>query len=177
MAVPKKSGVDASDWQDVVKSLQRPASVPLEAFLLPTDDPRIQRAREDLAVEQQTKDGIRRAPTDWIKCESRHHRAREEEMLGNKRPLTAWQDGGGPPTLPDGSWNDWAVAQTERVLDLMDISVLRLAKKGTDVNYKSAVWNLSQNVDRTTGSVLLGICPVSRVASWRGSTLTKRNSA
>ena len=47
----------------------------------------------------------------------------------------------------------------ERVLDLMDINFLRNAQKGKDVNYKVAVWNLSQNVDRETGSGKEGICP------------------
>eukprot|EP00951_Prasinocladus_malaysianus_P035468 scaffold365880_cov27-Prasinocladus_malaysianus.AAC.1 len=47
----------------------------------------------------------------------------------------------------------------ERVLDLLDIDYLRLAAKDTDPAYKTLVWNLSQNVDRTTGSVRPGICP------------------
>jgi hypothetical protein len=41
--------------------------------------------------------------------------------------------------------------QVDRVLDLMDIDYLRLANLGTDATYKTLVWNLSQNVDRTTG--------------------------
>lgn len=171
-------------WAKTVKSLSRPCSSPLEAFLLPTDDPRIHRARHDLAIVKQNKDGVKRTTVDWVRCEQRHALARSEELLGLSRPLTAWQDNGGPPMMPDGTWNDWAATQTERVLDLMDISFLRLAKDDTDVSesngylmdtcrlrqaltlarttdYKSAIWNLSQNVDRTTASVKLGICPVS----------------
>lgn len=49
--------------------------------------------------------------------------------------------------------------EQERVLDLLDIDYLRLAAKDTDSAYKTLVWNLSQNVDRTTGSVKPGICP------------------
>ena len=45
------------------------------------------------------------------------------------------------------------------MLDLLDIDCLRLAAKDTDAAYKTLVWNLSQNVDRTTGSVKPGICP------------------
>ncbi|KAM0792935.1 hypothetical protein ACM66B_002694 [Microbotryomycetes sp. NB124-2] len=160
LAVPKEAGLGVVDkWSEQVRNLARPASVPLEAFLLSTDDPRIHRARQELAVDRQNKDGTKRATVDWIRCESRHAQARDQEMLGLGRPLTAWQDNGGAPTMPDGAWNDWASVQTERVLDLMDISFLRLALKGTDVSYKSALWNLSQNVDRTTASVKLGICP------------------
>lgn len=130
-------------WARKVKSLARPCSSPLEAFLLQTDDPRIHRARQDLATIKQNKDGVKRTTVDWIRCESRHAQAREQEALGLGRPLTAWQDNGGPPTMPDGAWNDWATAQTERVLDLMDISVLRLAKEGTDVSELTSIVRLS----------------------------------
>ncbi|KAF8906255.1 hypothetical protein CPB84DRAFT_1770364 [Gymnopilus junonius] len=41
----------------------------------------------------------------------------------------------------------------------MDISLLRSATKGVDPSYKTQVWNLSQNVDRTIGSNKVGICP------------------
>lgn len=134
VAMPKSTGAVVVDsWASKVKSLARPCSSPLEAFLLPTDDPRIHRARQDLSTIKQSKEGVKRTTVDWIRCESRHAQAREEEKLGLGRPLTAWQDNGGPPTMPDGAWNDWASAQTERVLDLMDISMLRLAQKGTDV--------------------------------------------
>jgi hypothetical protein len=61
--------------------------------------------------------------------------------------------------LPDFAWNDWGRTQTDRVLDLMDINFLRLATKGIDATSKTMVWNLSQNVDRTTASVQPGICP------------------
>lgn len=133
IAVPKQHSELPKKWEQVLISLRRSASVSLEAFLLPTDDPRIQRAREELGKQSLSKDGSKRAPTDWGKCESRHHRARDEEILGQKRPLTDWQEAGSPPMLPDGGWNDWAAAQTERVLDLMDISVLRKAITGIDI--------------------------------------------
>ena len=42
---------------------------------------------------------------------------------------------------------------------MMDIDYLRLARDGVDAMHKTLVWNLSQNVDRTTGSVAPGICP------------------
>ena len=49
--------------------------------------------------------------------------------------------------------------QVDRVLDLMDINTLRQAQKGVDAMYKTVVWNLSQNVDRETGSSRPGVCP------------------
>lgn len=61
--------------------------------------------------------------------------------------------------MPDFGWTDWGKAQVERVWDLLDISLLRSAKLGIDPSFKSQVWNLSQNVDRSTGSSKVGISP------------------
>lgn len=44
---------------------------------------------------------------------------------------------GGFCKLPDFAWNDWGIGQVERVWDLMDILLLRDAKKGTDPSYKT----------------------------------------
>ena len=42
----------------------------------------------------------------------------------------------------------------------MDINWLRRLSKGEDSNYKTMLWNLSQNVDRSTGEEgKPGICP------------------
>ena len=49
-------------------------------------------------------------------------------------------------------------SQVERVLDLMDINYLRDVSKGIDCAYKTQIWNLSQNVDRETGSGKPGVC-------------------
>ena len=140
-------------WKSLVKSLERPASATLEAFLFDSDDPRVHEGRRMLA---RPGEDSTRANTDWGRCESRHQRARLEEGLGQRRPFTHW-DGG--CTLPDFAWNDWGKSQTDRVLDLMDIDYLRLAMNNIDSMHKTLVWNLSQNVDRTTGSVAPGICP------------------
>ena len=42
--------------------------------------------------------------------------------------------------MPDFAWNDWGVGQVERVWDLMDISLLRSAKKGVDPSFKTYVF-------------------------------------
>lgn len=44
---------------------------------------------------------------------------------------------GGFCKLPEHSWNDWGVGQVERVWDLMDISLLRDAKRNVDPSYKT----------------------------------------
>ncbi|KAG6827082.1 hypothetical protein H0H92_013265 [Tricholoma furcatifolium] len=159
VAVNEEESNIPSVWTDLVKNkLKRPASSTLDAFLLPSDDPRIHQARQKLVQESYNALDRRTGRTDWSRCESRHQRARLEEALGAKRPLTSW-DEGGFCKLPDFAWGDWGVAQVERVWDLMDISLLRSAKKGIDPSYKTQVWNLSQNVDRTIGSNKVGICP------------------
>ena len=140
-------------WVEAVRGLERPASSALEAYLLPNDDARVHAAREVMAKKE-----IRTRVVDWQRCESRHLRAREEEGLGNKRPLTGWEEGG-TASLPDYAWQAFAKGQVHRVLDLMDINTLRHAAKGIDAQYKTVVWNLSQNCDRETGSSRPGICP------------------
>ncbi|PCH36338.1 hypothetical protein WOLCODRAFT_166855 [Wolfiporia cocos MD-104 SS10] len=158
LAVNQKRSDIPDKWLNWINKLKRPASSTLDAFLLPSDDPRIHQAREKLVSESYNAVVRRTGRTDWGRCESRHQRARLEEELGLKRPLTSW-DEGGFCKMPDFAWNDWGVGQVERVWDLMDISLLRSAKKGVDPSYKTQVWNLSQNVDRTIGSNKVGICP------------------
>ena len=142
-----------AQWAALVRSYERHASVPLEDFLLAADDPLLLRARRMLA------NGSRRSiDTDWARCEDRHAQARYNEGLGQKRPLTSWESGGSAQ-LFIGGWLDWARAQTERVLDLCDIQLLRLVLQGVDPLYKTIVWNLSQNVDRQGGNARFSICP------------------
>lgn len=141
------------NWHNLVSSLQRPASSPIEAFMLPTNDQRIQTARANLGHEQAGKS---RSTIDWSKCQGRHEHARGFEKLGQARPFTAWEEGGSC-VMSHGAWNEFARPQPERVLDLMDITVLRDAKKGEDSHYKSRVWELSQNVDRNIVATQPGI--------------------
>ncbi|KAF8637647.1 hypothetical protein AX17_002715 [Amanita inopinata Kibby_2008] len=159
VAVNQKHSSIPEHWKElVITKLKRPASSTLDAFLLPSDDPRIYQARQKLVRESYNALDRRTGRTDWGRCESRHQRARLEEALGSKRPLTSWEEGGSCK-LPDFAWGDWGIGQVERVWDLMDISLLRSAVKGIDPSYKTQVWNLSQNVDRTIGSNKVGICP------------------
>ncbi|KDQ61535.1 hypothetical protein JAAARDRAFT_30985 [Jaapia argillacea MUCL 33604] len=158
LAVNEKASRLPEQWASLVTNLKRPASSTLDAFLLPSDDPRIHQSRQKLVQESFNGLERRTGRTDWNRCESRHQRARLEEGLGPKRPLTGWEEGGFCK-MPDFSWNDWGVGQVERVWDLMDITTLRKAKEGIDPSYKTQVWNLSQNVDRNVGFGKEGICP------------------
>ncbi|THH03097.1 hypothetical protein EW145_g6533 [Phellinidium pouzarii] len=158
LAVHQRNSSMPKSWKELVGKLQRPASTTLDHWMLPTDDQRIHQARQKLVQESYGALDRRTGRTDWGRCESRHQRARLEEALGPKRPLTSW-DEGGYCKLPDFAWGDWGVAQVERVWDLMDITLLRYAKQGIDSSFKTQVWNLSQNVDREIGSKRLGVCP------------------
>jgi hypothetical protein len=94
MAVNEKKSRMPDDWKNWVTSkLKRPASSTLDAFLLPSDDPRIHQARQKLVQEGHNSVDRRSGRTDWGRCESRHQRARLEEALGSKRPLTSWDEG------------------------------------------------------------------------------------
>ncbi|PWN24623.1 hypothetical protein BDZ90DRAFT_276289 [Jaminaea rosea] len=139
-----KKGDYPANWHNLVSSLQRPASSPIEAFMLPTTDQRIQATRAKMGHEEAGKS---RSTIDWSKCQGRHEEARGFEKLGQARPFTAWEEGGSC-AMSHGAWNEFARPQPERVLDLMDITVLRDAKRGEDPHFKSRVWELSQNVDR-----------------------------
>lgn len=180
-ATPKSAGIHLPEkWAEIVRALRRPWSSSFEAFLLPADDPNIHRARLDLAAARFHGDGTQRKATDWGRCESRHARARQEEELGNLRPLTAWQEAGVCKGL-DWTWNDWLLSQTERVVDLLEISTLRMAKDGIDSGYKACIWNVSQNVDRQTGSsrTALAQCLTPNMIPWvtnRGGPVTGREA-
>ncbi|KAF8446480.1 hypothetical protein BGX38DRAFT_1271075 [Terfezia claveryi] len=144
-------------WGSAMKDLARPANCSLESFLLPGDDPRIHQARQNL-IKSDRSAATKGRTVDWTRCETRHQKMRLEERLGNKRPLTFWQEAG-LCKLPDFAWGDWGLAQVERVLDLMDILFIKAAKAGIDTSFKTQVWNLSQNVDRNSSTGKPGICP------------------
>ncbi|KAF8323124.1 hypothetical protein DL93DRAFT_2162312 [Clavulina sp. PMI_390] len=143
-------------WVELVQKMARPASCTLDAFLLESDDPRIHSARQALVHEGATME--RKAGYDWGRCESRHIKARHDEQLGNRRPLTSWEENGNAK-MPDFAWNDWSSNQVDRVWDLMDITTLRSAALYEDPAYKTKIWNLSQNVDRQIGSSRVGVAP------------------
>ena len=93
LAVNQRKSSIPGKWKDWINKLKRPASSTLDAFLLPSDDPRIHQAREKLVSESYNAVDRRTGRTDWGRCESRHQRARLEEELGLKRPLTGWEEG------------------------------------------------------------------------------------
>ena len=118
-----------------LRALKRPASAPVEAFLLPEDDPRVQKARKEF-IKDENGDDKGATDTDWIVCHGRYDHYRHQKQLGNLRPLTHWQPGG-TCSVPDYVWKDWARVQGERILDTLDIAYLRKAAEGIDTQYKT----------------------------------------
>ncbi|KAG9090323.1 hypothetical protein FS749_000649 [Ceratobasidium sp. UAMH 11750] len=91
LAAKSKPASDlVKDWLARVKDMARPASAPLDAFLLEGDDPRIWTARakmvQDAGVDR------RAGKTDWGRCEGRHQKERFTKDLGTKRPMTGWDE-------------------------------------------------------------------------------------
>lgn len=122
-------------WAKLMATFQRPASSPVEAFLLSEDDTRVHLAREEMIKSANGEEKSGR-DVDWTLCQGRHQDYRAEHNLGTKKPLTQWQQGGSS-SFPDYAWIDWNKAQTDRVKDTCDLSYLRSAKRGYDLEFKT----------------------------------------
>ncbi len=122
-------------WGRLMRTLRRPASSPVEAFLLGQDDHRLQYAREQATKVAGSEND--RAERSWEKCLARHQNYREKAKLGSDRPFTRWvTDGSCSP--PDFWWREWAIVQRERIWDALDISLLRnICRDGYDAYFKA----------------------------------------
>jgi site-specific DNA-cytosine methylase len=120
-------------WKDTLTAMKRKASSGVEAFLLPSDDPRLLRAEEELihtASEQE-----KRREGEWSCCESRHETYRDQLGLGPMRPLINWENGGSCSPV-EFLAQKWLKNQRERIHDCIDISYLRNLSRGFDLNFK-----------------------------------------
>ena len=121
-------------WCESMTLLERPASSPVEAFLLDELDPRLHRARVAIAGGQEDDDRAVRE-VQWDKCQSRHLEIRNSKHLGSGRPVTEWIEHG-PSRMVDYGDAIWMRQQVPRIKDTLDISFLRAAYRGYDVGYK-----------------------------------------
>ena len=126
---------DVEQWGELMTKLRRPASSPVEAFLLQSEDARLHRAREELTGNGTSKSKTSRV-FDWTLCQARYQRYRNEQDLGNARPITNWVNGGSC-RAPDFWWQDWTRVQVERLWDTFEICFLRNALRNIDPRYKS----------------------------------------
>ncbi|OAX82532.1 hypothetical protein ACJ72_03117 [Emergomyces africanus] len=152
LETPPPTDSKSSTFAKMMKNFERPASSPITQFLLKNDDPRLQDAIDDIS-KSPIKD---RQSVDWTRYKARHLRYRISEGLGDKRPLTRWQDNG-TCQMPDFYWHGWSSAQTERVWDTLDVNYLRSIIRGYDINFKSRIIDLSQGLDRELDQRASGI--------------------
>ncbi|KAL8726041.1 MAG: hypothetical protein Q9181_006194, partial [Wetmoreana brouardii] len=144
------------EWANIFGNiLPRPASSPLDEFLLPDDHPSVRRCRE-LGGLNHHGDKIKMTVSQWDTCEDRYAEHRTENGLGDLRPLLHWQEGG-PCAPPEYWWQRWSRVQTDRLKEHWEQSHLRKAVRGYDSLYKTRIWDLSQNIDRSTDSAPFGL--------------------
>lgn len=130
---PSTEAADAAvqDWQTYMMELERNASVNVEAFLLPDDDPRLQRAKDEMSKIPKA-----RYERNWEVCNGRHEAYRSKNKLGTGRPVLHWTNDGAAKTSTY-IWPEWTLSQVERVWDSIEVSYLRNAAKGFDSFFKS----------------------------------------
>ncbi|KAG4436407.1 hypothetical protein IFR05_008100 [Cadophora sp. M221] len=142
---PAKLAKAAEGFLNLVNELKRPASVPMEAMMLPFDSPLLEvTARDD--------GGNKRAVMPWEKCKLGHQDYVLKHNLGTSHPITLW-DANGFKVLPD--YFKPTAGFTDRVLDSIDISHLRniILKLIDDRRFLE----LSQNVYRFEDANRTGI--------------------
>jgi site-specific DNA-cytosine methylase len=128
-----RASFPGADWtaleekcKNMIVTLQHAATVPLEAMLFPSDDPRL----EVLDQERKSDNKI----VKWEKCKIGHHDYCVDLGLGEKHPITGWK-GDGSKEMPD--FHRPMPGMTERVADSIDIAHKRNLVRGfDDRNYK-----------------------------------------
>ncbi|MCJ1251824.1 hypothetical protein MMC30_009062 [Trapelia coarctata] len=145
MGAYKDAEAAVSEWEQLVVKFQRPASSPVDAFILDDADPRLAEATMDL-----TRTGSRGRATKeiaWLRSEIRHLLVREKENLGDARPITLWMANGSSEML-DYANLPWTQGQVLRIKDIIDLTWLRAGIHGYDPAYKPRYPDLSQDIDR-----------------------------
>ena len=131
-----KDGVELiGAWAELMRQFERPASSPVEDFLLSDESPQLARALGEL-VEDSGADKIL-SDVKWPSTQLRHQRVRMGERLGVRRPYSS--SGAGKTSFPlyvDGTWGR---AQPERVRDSLDILKLYSCCSGEDFEFKAWV--------------------------------------
>ncbi|KAK8071075.1 SNF2 family helicase [Apiospora hydei] len=141
---------------EAMARLEQPALPNVEDFLLGPNNPLTQIAR--LELEEKAQKPKMRKESSWEYSQIRHDTVRDQERLGDSRPLTQWKENG-HPKFHDGldkfAWS----ALPNRVYDVLDINWLRgtLGEEPFDLLFKVKVVDLSQNVDRHMLKPFFGI--------------------
>lgn len=118
-------------WETLItQELRRPASTPVQMWLLPSDDPRLVHSRTPWVDDLEKS----RKPPRWDACQVNYASYRQNLGFGDNRPLTSWGTDGFF-VLPDFFQQKHSFGLTERVLDTIDISHIRAVNRGYDDRY------------------------------------------
>ncbi len=118
-------------WFEVLGKLQRRASSPFTDFILPDDDPQLQKYNQRAAVFLAAGKTV-----SWDKCKVECISYRSCNFLGFKKPVTDWETNGSCK-VPDFCNTLWFKRQVERIWDTVDINHLRsVAARCYDMAYK-----------------------------------------
>ncbi|EXJ63867.1 hypothetical protein A1O7_00202 [Cladophialophora yegresii CBS 114405] len=140
------------EWIHLMAGFQRRASSPYSDFCLGEDDPRLQ-SLNHMVTDKWKRGGS----TDWVQCRKRHVQERVAHMLGSGTPFTK-RRGHSQAQVDDYADQAWALKQSKRVLDMLDIRHLDdVARRDFDMRFKHRNVNVSQNVDRDRDSRQWGI--------------------
>lgn len=120
-------------WRNTFSSFKRRASSPAGMFLLDNDDRRLEQVESGMAIRIAASNP--RVVADWKKYQNRHRAYREDNKLGDKRPVSKSEDHA-TCQMPDFAWHTWARATVERIWDTLDINFLRKLQAGYDMNFK-----------------------------------------
>ena len=156
-AYAKKIGFDTKKgrqtWIDCMDGFQHRASAPYTSFIYSEGDQRLEEQRK--LIEGSIQPPSR--SQDWANCRNRYATRRSQWKIGFERPFTMWQENGSA-SLPDSGWQKWGKNQRERVMDTIDIDLLKFAiQREYDLSHKHRVLDVSQNIDRDTDNKLWGI--------------------
>lgn len=116
-------------WVDTVKLLQRPASAPVDSFLLDSDDPIFDSSTLDWGAELEKA----KKSAAWEECKCGHHNYQHALGLGMQKKSTNWVNDGSF-VLPDYYHNN-VKGFSERILDTLEVAHLRNLARGFDDRY------------------------------------------
>ena len=128
----------ALEWAVLFEGvLPHHASVPAEALLLPSGDPRLQAVYARAHYNDHGQKRKRRTAV-WDICKLRYISFRKGEGLGNRRPYTKYTESGA--CHPPEYWlAPWVRIQTDRVMEHFEQSLLRKVMIGYDPLHKTYV--------------------------------------
>ncbi|GLA58790.1 hypothetical protein AtubIFM54640_008897 [Aspergillus tubingensis] len=130
-------------WSRTMTEFRRPASSPAGMFLIDADDKRLEQIESDMA----TRAKLARKPVNWEKYQARHLSYRQDNALGDKRPVSKSQDDGSC-RMPDFCWRKWMASLPERIWETLDMNFLRKMAEGYDMHFKERCIELSQGIER-----------------------------